>query len=71
MSLKWVTAGASRDMSYMENDYQYVVRSDGKEFTLLQKTRGGEIDRKQVCATKQDAYDLAEHWAADRRPASI
>ena len=26
------------DMSYMENSYQYVIRSGDKEYTLLQKT---------------------------------
>lgn len=64
-TLKWVTAGASRDMSYMENGYQYVIGSGDKEYTLLQKTRSGEINRRQVCATKQQAYELAERWAAE------
>jgi hypothetical protein len=63
-SLKWVMAGAGRDLSYMENGYQYVIRCD-KEYTLLQKTRSGEINRRQVCATKQQAYELAERWAAE------
>ena len=52
-TLKWVMAGSSRDMSYMENGYQYVIRSGDKEYTLLQKTRSGEINRRQVCATKR------------------
>jgi hypothetical protein len=52
-------------MSYMENGYQYVIRSGDKEYTLLQKTRSGEINRRQVCATKQQAYELAERWAAE------
>ncbi len=64
-TLKWVMAGAGRDMSYMENGYQYVIRSGDKEYTLLQKTRSGEINRRQVCATKQQAYELAERWAAE------
>ena len=64
-TLKWVMAGSSRDMSYMENGYQYVIRSGDKEYTLLQKTRSGEISRRQVCATKQQAYELAERWAAE------
>jgi hypothetical protein len=63
--LKWVMAGSSRDMSYTENGYQYVIRSGAKEYTLLQKTRSGEINRRQVCATKQQAYELAESWAAE------
>lgn len=64
-TLKWVMAGAGRDTSYMENGYQYVIRSGDKEYTLLQKTRSGEINRTQVCATKQQAYELAERWAAE------
>ncbi len=65
-TLKWVAAGASRDMSYMENGYQYViVRWGDKEYMLLQKTRSEEINRRQVCATKQQAYELAERWAAE------
>ena len=63
-TLKWNMAGSSRDMSYIENGYQYVIRSGDKEYTLLQKTRSGEINRRQVCATKQQAYELAERWAA-------
>lgn len=63
--LKWVMAAAGRDTSYMENGYQYVIRSGDKEYTLLQKTRSGEINRSQVCATKQQAYELAERWAAE------
>lgn len=64
-TLKWNMAGSSRDMSYIENGYQYVIRSGDKEYTLLQKTRSGEINRRQVCATKQQAYELAERWAAE------
>jgi len=52
-------------MSYMADDYQYVIRTDQKDFTLVQKTRWGETSRHQVCATKQEAFDLAESWAAD------
>jgi hypothetical protein len=65
MSLKWVPAGSSRDMSYMADGYQYVIRTDQKDFTLVQKTQWGETSRHQVCATKQEAFDLAESWAAD------
>jgi hypothetical protein len=41
MSLKWVPAGSSRDMSYMADGYQYVIRTDQKDFTLVQKTGVG------------------------------
>ena len=64
-TLKWNMAGSGRDMSYIENGYQYVIRSGDKDYTLLQKTRSEEINRRQVCATKQQAYELAESWAAE------
>ncbi|HSS26051.1 MAG TPA: hypothetical protein VLL82_17015 [Mycobacterium sp.] len=65
MSLKWVPAGSSRDMSYVLDGYQYVIHGDPKGCTLVQKTAGGDTSRHQACATKEEAFALAESWAAE------
>jgi hypothetical protein len=67
MTLKWVPVGANREISYALNDYQYVVRRDGDEHTLVQRTKWGEICRHKTCDTKQDAEELAEQWAAESK----
>jgi hypothetical protein len=65
MSLKWSPAGAGRDMSYVQDGYQYIIRTERLEYTVVQKSRGGDITRSRACATKQQAMDMAEHWAAE------
>ncbi len=62
MTLRWVAAGASRDMSYMTDGIQYVIRTDKGHYTLVQKSRLNDVLRIQPCKTKQEALDLAEVW---------
>jgi hypothetical protein len=40
--LKWVMAGSSRDLSYTENGYQYVIRSGDKEYVAPKDALGGD-----------------------------
>jgi hypothetical protein len=67
MTLKWVPAGSSREISYAIDGFEYVIRTDhhpkGVEYVLIQRTRWGEILHTKGCGTKDEALALAEKWA--------